>query len=187
MIATLQLEAFFSPLLEDRMVTKKNTYINNILSSLKGMCSVKSNMIFNNKMCDILFEKGKKIVAVYIPIDNLNTTTVVENNEVNDNIIEIILTLLNRRSSKNKFIQSNNFDKYKEVIDSFYSDSIVSCQHSTLTKRELISYFGKWCEEHFIKISNKVLFYYMNDYIGVYKNGWNGYKLNYGIMEDDFE
>jgi len=123
---TLQLEAFLSPLLEDMILTKKKLYINNILSSLKGLCSVKSNMIFNNNnMSDILFEKGKKLLAVYIPIENekLYTNTLVENIGNDDNIIQIIvsldddifivinniLTILNRRTSKKMIIQSNNF------------------------------------------------------------------------------
>ena len=195
---TLQLEEFFSPFLfEERETIKKQIYIDSILTAFNGTCSVKPNMEICEQMTDLLIKKGHNMIAIIISLDDLR----IENNNcvtciyvsLDTDIIKLInkITILfNKRKrvfSEKKICDFNVDYKYKELINEFYLESIVGSDGSHLTKREVIPYFLKWCENRCIKISSRILFSYMNDKMGIYKVGWKGYKLYYGITEDEFE
>ena len=200
----IQLEEFFSPSLfeeRDRDTTKKQIYIDNISTAFNGMCSVKPNIEICEQMTDLLIEKGRKLIAIFVSLslDEIQ----IENKQhviciyvsLNTDIFKIInkiITIFNKRNrtfNETKIRDSDTDDKYKNIMNEFYVESIVECDDSCsyLTKKEVIPYFLKWCEERCIKISSRILFSYMNDKIGIYKAGWKGYKLNCGITEDDFE
>lgn len=202
-MTSLQLEEFFSPSFSIK--EKNNKWKQQIITALQGIFIEIPSHTIDEKETDLIFlKKNREKVAIFFQnenededenislkeIDNITCIFISLQLDIFQVINEIIKVMNMRKKSTHK---SNNKDnniietKYSNVIDDFWTDSILLSNDDILMKRELVSYFKKWCEIKCVKISSFTLFAYMNKKISIYNNGWKGYKLNYGINENDFE
>ena len=212
----LQLEEFFSPSFSIKEKNDKQLQLwkQQITTSFQDIFIEMPSEIIDGRITDLIFlKKNRQKVAIFFQNeeDNMNISVKEIDNitlifiSLQLNIFQVINELIkimhrrNKSSNKNNDKESNGKKnnvkdnsiietKYSDIMDDFWVDSIIlSNNNDILTKRELVSYFHKWCETKCVKISSRILFVYMHNKIDAYKNGWKGYKLNYGINENDFE
>jgi len=178
--------------------TQQIIYLNNILCAINGLCIVKPNIILNEKMTDLLVEKGRKQVALSFSDEDHSTMSAsclmyifININTDIFQLINRIMVFFNKRIRAIKEIKNDDMRKYEEIIAEFQADAVLetSSFEAYITKKEIVAFFNKWCEQRCVKITSSILFSVINVKMGKYKNsyGWKGYKLNYGISEDDFE
>jgi hypothetical protein len=199
-MTSLQLEEFFSPSFSIK--EKNNKWKQQIITALQGIFIEIQSHTIDGKETDLIFlKKNRQKVAIFFQneddenislkeIDNITCIFISLQLDIFQVINEIIKVMNMRKKSSHKSNNKHNNiieTKYSNIIDDFWTDSILLSNDDILMKRELVSYFKKWCEVKCVKIPSFALFAYMNEKISIYNNGWKGYKLNYGINENDFE
>lgn len=194
----LQLEEYFSPSLsiKEKYEKQKQLWKQQIMTSFQSLFFEKPNQILNDEKETDLFviTKNNRQIAFFFHEEEHRHFITDENilcfyfSSESDifQIINKIIVLLRKRIKPLPMYIKNEMKNYS-LLDLFWEESILLSNEETLTKRELSSYFHKWSNTKCVKISSRVLFQYMDEKMGQYKNGWKYYKLNYGITEEDFE
>ena len=186
MYMNLQLQEFFTlSSVKEIYENKKQIYISNIITAVNAICSV---VQVENRL---LVQKGQKTIVILFDEDayDLGEDIVIQIS-IHDDIFYSIQRILSECSRRKKTMVKKEYildHSTKNILSIFYDENIVKCAKSVLSKRELIGVFKEWIAEKCIQLSSRLLFSFMNEQMGTYKNGWTGYKLFGGITEDDFD